>query len=66
MQKKGRDEALEIEDESYLESVCSLLALEPALVRKCLLTRKARAGAGERFVLDLKLNEVRDACCFSS
>ncbi|CAK8688169.1 unnamed protein product [Clavelina lepadiformis] len=57
--KKGRDEGLEIEDESYLLSVSKLLGLEPENVKKCLLTRKAKAGAGERFVLDLKLNEAR-------
>nr|CAB3264163.1 unconventional myosin-IXa [Phallusia mammillata] len=57
--KKGREEALEIENETYLDSVSNLLALEPSFVKKCLLTRKARAGAGERFILDLKLNEAQ-------
>lgn len=50
---------MEIEDETYLHSVSALLGLDASIVRKCLLTRKAKAGAGERFVLDLKLNEVR-------
>uniref|UniRef100_H2YUM7 Myosin motor domain-containing protein n=1 Tax=Ciona savignyi TaxID=51511 RepID=H2YUM7_CIOSA len=35
---------------SYLTSVSLLLGLDKNVVRKCLLTRKAKAGAGERFV----------------
>uniref|UniRef100_H2YUN0 Myosin motor domain-containing protein n=1 Tax=Ciona savignyi TaxID=51511 RepID=H2YUN0_CIOSA len=58
-QKSGRDETLEIQDESYLTSVSLLLGLDKNVVRKCLLTRKAKAGAGERFVLSLKLEEAR-------
>nr|XP_018671672.1 unconventional myosin-IXa isoform X2 [Ciona intestinalis] len=57
--KSGRDETLEIVDESYLTSVSSLLELDENVVRKCLLTRKAKAGAGERFILALKLHEAR-------
>uniref|UniRef100_H2YUM5 Myosin motor domain-containing protein n=1 Tax=Ciona savignyi TaxID=51511 RepID=H2YUM5_CIOSA len=57
--KSGRDETLEIQDESYLTSVSLLLGLDKNVVRKCLLTRKAKAGAGERFVLSLKLEEAR-------
>jgi len=57
--KVGREEALEIENEDCLKSLSELLCLNVDDVRNCLLTRQAKAGQGERFVLSLKHGEAK-------